>query len=623
MNPEAEVIRCDVVIVGGGIAGVACAERLAREARRQNKLLRILLIEQHDQLGAGTSSGLEGWYHTGALYSTFDTTRFVTHCLNAFEDLYNWYRWDPAFPFREHCNLAEITRDSPRPRYDLSASAPASRWFVSEISYFMPMGAPLSSRSDERWAGTEWVRASGRAKALVGQLFYQCNWINDDFASCQTPHIGVDARVPDQVGLQAHFVDFLRSDTMQGPARLQELRVELQGLETQLENVRSSMKGNIDLMPSRDAVMNTWQILRDLVDAAGQGGVQFLTGCKLESPRVSRINGNVEMLLVRSTSDDKTLFHVLADQYVFALGFDFEEEDFLRRQLGLMVRVEKKLSVMVVASPPLCNHSFVRLDPYPQYAFNHIYHPGVNSDGYSIIADSNALPENANADDCAEVAAALITKAEHIFGAELRTRRLGWYSCSKTEFITLEDTRRDYSYRVDPRMQARLVDNRWAEQYNSEDTRKVVQDNIKKWVLSGLLENHLLVADIDADGWALDRALHFALQRRVWTSRFDERVNEAVEVFRNIQEKAVETYNRRFETLSTRKPNYLCIIPGKFSLFPTLAHNAYIEMEGRGLFMRAPELQGQPSVQQAPAQAPAVALPKAKVIIERLGKRSW
>lgn len=63
----AAINRVDVAVIGGGIAGVAIAEYVARHTN-----LSVQLLEQNSHLGGDSSGKLEGWFHTGALYSGQD-----------------------------------------------------------------------------------------------------------------------------------------------------------------------------------------------------------------------------------------------------------------------------------------------------------------------------------------------------------------------------------------------------------------------------------------------------------------------------------------------------------------------------------------------------------------------
>ncbi|QKK07644.1 MAG: FAD-binding oxidoreductase [Planctomycetota bacterium] len=123
----------NVLVVGGGIAGIAIAERLAREAKRQGKLLRIMLVERENQLATGASGGLEGWLHTGMLYTKLENPRTLINCLNSFEDLVNWYAHDPLFPHRERCNLATPAGGPGKPRLVPRDDG----WFESTIEFIV------------------------------------------------------------------------------------------------------------------------------------------------------------------------------------------------------------------------------------------------------------------------------------------------------------------------------------------------------------------------------------------------------------------------------------------------------------------------------------------------------
>src|SRR5260370_34683333 len=116
-----------------------------------------------------------------------------------------------------------------------------------------------------------------------------------------------------------------------------------------VQAVKKSENGTaLDLMLARDGVMNPWRILSDLASAAAVLGVEFTNGYKLE-PDAIQISpyGNPDRVsgMVVVPSDDRPPVHVIAQQYVLALGAGFQEVEFLRERFNLRVKVEKKTSV--------------------------------------------------------------------------------------------------------------------------------------------------------------------------------------------------------------------------------------------------------------------------------------
>jgi len=72
--------QCDLLIIGAGIAGVAIAERVAREAAERAKRLRVFVVDEAEQIGAGASRGLQGWFHSGALYARLRQEESFRQC---------------------------------------------------------------------------------------------------------------------------------------------------------------------------------------------------------------------------------------------------------------------------------------------------------------------------------------------------------------------------------------------------------------------------------------------------------------------------------------------------------------------------------------------------------------
>jgi hypothetical protein len=677
---DAVVKRYDVVVVGGGVAGLAITERLAREATRQGRKITILLVEQQQQLGTGASGGLEGWYHAGALYSKLSNTQFFANFLGAFEDLYNWYHFDPLFPFGTHCNTRDVSQCK-RPEYDFPSSALPNgdgasgsnldtAWFLGPLHYLLPRQTGSSSPDQERFDRDEWERLSLQAQSLIFQAFFEKEWVNEmQPGCCQSPYMGIDITLPDSRSVT--FGDSVGSGNNEGAKN----ELHEANKDTQLGEIIGRLKGaekgtTFVRVLSRDAAMNSWRVLVDLTDAAMQRGVEILRGYKMDpqsvqiSPygAVDRVTG---LLLKRAGNDqgqkgdgpgrsdgEPDAVHLIAGQYVFALGLGFDESKLLHQRLGVHVKVEKKMGVMAVVTPPLCTRSFVRMDLHRKNDFNHIYRKCRTCDGqtaveYSVVADSNFLPANALAHERVARAEELLEKAANYFGDKVRRNLVGWYLCDKTEFPPSDDEQRDYSYFWGPNW-ADWDEVKWREAHRQN--RKTAQEKIRDYVLSHPQGDDLRLHE---SSWALKKAIHFALLHVAQVKRTEEpdktpfklngedlislqgegvpvEVAKGLELLKDRTFKgetafleemkkvlgdeefhcfqgivlnyastsiapahrtfvwhrnlASAAFRNRSQQQPSRKPNFLCVIPGKFSLFSTLAHQVYIEMELRGVF---------------------------------------
>src|SRR5438067_6236532 len=126
MTKATALYHYDVVVIGGGIAGIAISELLCRSGR-----LRVKLIESAPQLGTGASGKLEGWFHSGALYSGNDDAQTFMNCLNGLEDLLNLY----SNYFGDECNFVVEQR-----KPDLFVPAVKQRpggWFNDAPVYYL------------------------------------------------------------------------------------------------------------------------------------------------------------------------------------------------------------------------------------------------------------------------------------------------------------------------------------------------------------------------------------------------------------------------------------------------------------------------------------------------------
>lgn len=260
--------RCNVLIIGAGITGLAIAERLSREAKRWGRSLQICLLEREQRLGSISSSGLEGWYHTGALYSKADNPQTFANCLNALEDLFNWYGFDDAFLYRRHCNVErrlEFKEWVPHLGVKVEEQ---QKWFEGTIFYLLsdePEGdsLPLDRR---RW---ENVRESIKQRIL--HTFWDLPWGDERHSSApfiqETPFYVLASDL--EVGAVKQRVEAL-------------FEAELQAFKQVTANLlQNSIQTQV--LPSKDVVMQTKAVLEDLRDAAMCNGVRVVAGAELKS----------------------------------------------------------------------------------------------------------------------------------------------------------------------------------------------------------------------------------------------------------------------------------------------------------------------------------------------------
>jgi hypothetical protein len=408
----------DVVVIGGGIAGVAIAEYLARHSS-----LSIKVLERSPQLGTGSSGKLEGWFHTGALYSGQDDGQTFLNCVNGVEDLINLY--SPYFDDRCNLDLEEVQSGCYRPAI---ASNP-NGWFSPNPVYVIHPKArspeiQLSGlKSDAVQTELQLKRVLGRLEMAYGQ---QHNWLQN--GRCLAPSY---AQLEAHEGLDCSLL----ASTELIDSLCRRFDESYQLTETDYEIARTL-----------DCSMQTDAILRDLVASAIANGVRFETGVELEGMQCDRY-GQLKVKNLCYRTPIKFPRHLKAQLFVFAVGEGFES---ILPQLQVRARLKRSRSAMIVAQPALIETNFVRMSPKNRFHFNHFIQKRSPSDPnqiYSMLANSGY----ANGDSTESVdIEPILESAERYFGKDkLYSRQLFSYECTKTEFVSDDEQKRRYSYWIE------------------------------------------------------------------------------------------------------------------------------------------------------------------------------
>ncbi|EAM53291.1 FAD-dependent oxidoreductase [Crocosphaera watsonii WH 8501] len=413
-----EIEYVDVVVVGGGIAGVAIAEFLARHSN-----LSIKLLEKAPQLGTLASGKLEGWYHTGALYSGQDDAQTFINCVNGLEDLINLY--SPYF--KEQCNVNLVEKNT---NFFSPNICPNSKgWFNDAPVYLIypQEDAPeiRSSRlkSDAIQINIQRNRVLGRLEVAYGK---QHNWLVND--QCLAPTY-------EQVENYEKLDCSLKDST--------EI---IRNLCSQFDESYNMAPSNYDFIKTLDCSMHTSRILQDLVGSCLSRGVTFETGIKINKLLIDGY-GKLRIKSLLCETQEGRSKRLKAKLFIFAVGEGFEP--FLK-DLQVRAKLKRSRSAMVVAYPALVDTNFVRMSTKTRFHFNHFVQQrelGHEKYIYSLLADSGYANDDSN--DGVDIEP-ILESAERYFGKEkLYSRQLYSYECVKTEFISQEEQKRRYSYWIE------------------------------------------------------------------------------------------------------------------------------------------------------------------------------
>ncbi len=413
-----EIEYVDVIVVGGGIAGVAIAEFLSRHSN-----LSIKLLEKAPQLGTLASGKLEGWYHTGALYSGQDDAQTFINCVNGVEDLINLYT--PYFT--KQCNVNLVEKES---NFFTPSIIPNLKgWFNDAPVYLIHPQADApeisSSRlkSDAIQINIQRNRVLGRLEVAYGK---QHNWLVNN--KCLAPTYG---QVENYEGLNSSLKNSTET---------------IRNLCSQFDSSYDVEPSNYDFIKTLDCSMHTSRILKDLVASALSHGVTFETGIKIDKLLIDSY-GKIRIKSLLCETKEGQAKRLKAKLFIFAVGEGFEP--FLN-DLQVRAKLKRSRSAMVVAYPALVDTNFVRMSTKNRFHFNHFVQCREVEEEkyiYSLLADSGYANDDSNNGVDIEP---ILESAERYFCKEkLYSRQLYSYECVKTEFISQEEQKRRYSYWIE------------------------------------------------------------------------------------------------------------------------------------------------------------------------------
>jgi hypothetical protein len=425
----AAINRVDVAVIGGGIAGVAIAEYVARHTN-----LSVQLLEKNSHLGGDSSGKLEGWFHTGALYSGQDDGQTFFNCVNGVEDLLNHY----SNYFAGRCNLTLEQYD-----HGYRPIVTGAGWFDPNPVYLIhpqhhsPEILQSGLKGDRVQLEMQLKRVLGRLEMAYGQQF---NW-----------------RSPTGEGAMAPDYGHLESYEQRGCSLLSKSE-KISHYCQQFDLSHGIEPSDYALLKSLDCAMDTQGILQDLTASALAHGTAVATGIKLEQINVDRY-GPVRVQSIFYRDHQGQQHYLKAKAFIFAVGAGFEH---ILPTLQVRAKLKRSRSTMVVAYPAVSCHNFVRMSTKNSFHFNHFFQQANIDDfpqclNYSMLANSGYVSDENDYLTSGEIELLLDTATRYFGEENLYQRQLWSYDCVKTEFISDDAQKRRYSYWIEVNPQSNYL----------------------------------------------------------------------------------------------------------------------------------------------------------------------
>lgn len=322
----------DVVIAGGGIAGLACSEMLSRSGYK------VLLIEKNSELCMEASAALQEWFHSGSLYAHFTSPKFLLSKLINIQNILRYYR---NF---EGMNLA-IREDGTLYLHEVE-----NPWFVGEhLTYLF---------NDVKYIDA--INGFSNLSCAANKLYKYFVWKNFVKRRFLARHQNLrkyDWSKENQIHNVPNLAWFQPGD--------------VSALEFDFEHINLN-PSDYSIVESYDCPMVTRNIISDLASSFLSNGGDLLLNTTYETYSYDSTSISVSMQNEESVSTSKL---------VLALGRS------LKSHLNLSTEVKTVASPLLVVYPSVCSANFAKVSPFNSQTINHIQHKYSDDISYSLIGN--------------------------------------------------------------------------------------------------------------------------------------------------------------------------------------------------------------------------------------------
>ena len=440
----------DVVVAGGGIAGLASAELFSRAGRK------TLLLERTEYLCGQTSRNQHGWFHFGSLYCQHADGLFLKSMLNNLRVLFEYYRDFSGMNLSIALSAGKgaISTDS-------EEGNNSKLWFNDESSRFIfllrRLEPDLVDSQFQEYHKISWATSRSlflsRHTAFHNYDWRNYNWWNDISNTGLNADTGVEG--------------LLDTDSVR--------QILGDGFD--------SLK--YDAVLGMDRSMNAHNIIIDLIKSYLHHGGKIET--RSEYSRYWRDQGRLKV----TYSQDGKDITISCSHLVQALGSGMEKGIV---QDAKFKHVRTVTSPLLVVQPALTKRNFQGLTPNRNASqnINHVYHKYGDIE-YSLIGD-NSNVSSTDEGQQARVRTDLHKKAKSTFAQDIRN--FDTYCCEKTELA--DDTSRNYSFiveAIDPQVHV-ILPGKFTECFNLalETYKALFEGNPPPYLKPGI-DSHSAIAN--------------------------------------------------------------------------------------------------------------------------------